>query len=364
MTMDGSRRFADFAREATRLPDNSVRSTAISRPPDGRRPNPVRGESEFQDDSRRQARFRNREPRDLIPFYRDRLPGGVLDPGTPKKPTAGAARKRERGAPSRNLSFAFADSALWGRCRTETCKSAEFPDDSRLEDSPDSARDVCFRDSRETHRASEEPAGSGLNSPVLPGKSAKSRPMSPIRSRATLEISRFATVPSSCFGFLERTFSDESRLDDIACEASPERDGSGRFGIRSSCLRLPGRDAGAARRRGIAGSCLNTGNRAGNAIAPVAATLPLAEFRRIEADGGAARRSRRAGIDIRLCRFADDDGLRSMPGRFAAKRRNARFGSGDEAEATDRPRLRAIHAEKFVLPDLRADRAHQYLATA
>lgn len=361
--MDGSRRSADFAREATRLPDNSARTTAISRPPDGRRPNLVRGGPEFRDDPRRPARFRNREQRDPIPLYRDRLPGCVLDPGTPKKPTARPARKCERGAPGRNLSFAFAGSALWGRCRTETFKSAECPD-SRLEDSPDSARDVCFRGSRETHRASEEPVGSGLNMSVLPGKSAKSRPMSPIRSRAAPVGSRYAAVPSSCFGFPGRTFSDESRLDDIAGEASPERDGSGRFGIRSASLRQPGKDAGAARRRGAAGSCFNAGSRAGSAIAPLAATLPLAESRRIEADDRAARLTRRAGIDIRLCRFADDDGLRSMPGRFAAKRRKARFDSGDEAKATERPRLRAIHAENIVLPYLFADAAHQFRATA
>ena len=99
-------------------------------------------------------------------------------------------------------------------------------------------------------------------------------------------------------------------------------------------------------------------------MAPLAATLPLAASRRIEADGGAARCSRRTGIDIRLCSFTADDGLRSVPGRFAAKRRNTRIDSGDEAKTTERPRLRAIHSEKFVLPDLRADRAHQNRATA
>lgn len=361
--MDGSRRSADFAREATRLPDNSAQPTVISLRP-AVRPDLVRDGPVFRDGPRRPARFRNREPRDPITIHGDRLPGGVLDPGTSKKTTARAARKSERGAPSRNLSFAFADTGLWGRCRTETCKSAEFPD-SRQEDSPDPPRDVCFRGSRETRRASEEPVGSGLNSFVLLRKATKSRPMCPIRSRAVPEVSRFATVPSSCFGFLGRTFSDESRLDDISGETSPVQDGSGRFGIRSAFLRRPGRDAGAARRRAVAGSCFNVGSRDRNAIAPLAAALPLAESRRIGADrGGAARPSRRAGIDIRLCRFADDDGLQSMPGRSAAKRRNARFDAGNEAKATERPHLRAIHAKMFVLPDLHADVAYQYRATA
>lgn len=363
--MDGSRRSADFARKATSLPDNSAQPAVISLRP-AVRPDLVRDRSEFRDDPRRPARFRNREPRAPITFYGDRLPGVVLDPGTSKKPTARAARKSERGASSRNLSFAFADSAYWGRCRTETCKSAEFPD-SPVEESPDSTQDACFRGSRETHRSSEEPVGSELISSVLPGKSAKSRPMSPIRSRAVPDVSRFATVPSSCFGFLKRTFSDESRFDDIAGEASPERDGSGRNGIRTAFLRQPGRDSGAARRRVVAGSCFNNGNRSGNAMAPLAATLPLAESRRFEADGGgAARPSRRAGIDFRLCRFADDDGLRSLPWRFAAKPRNARFDFGGEAKATERPHLLSIHAENenIVLPDLFADRAHHYRATA